>query len=147
MTYCIIGKSARIEVFKALPALRRIELRMEKSCRLTVGTVHLGPFFAESRIISVLRHGNTVSVGKKLNSLHIIEIFNISYKGYNVSAVAAPEAIIRLRFGIDGKRRCFFVVKRTKSRQYFALSFKRNIRGNGRFNIGAAAKIIKKFIA
>lgn len=147
MTYRIIGKSARIEVFKALPALRRIELCVEKSCRLTVGTVHLGPFFAESRIISVLRHGNTVSVGKKLNSLHIIEIFNISYKGYDVSAVAAPEAIIRLRFGIDGKRRCFFVVKRTKSRQYFALSFKRNIRGNGRFNIGAAAKIIKKFIA
>ena len=118
----------------AEPAPRQIRLRLRALLQLleeeaSCISVHISyPPAAHAARSAFLLHRNPRTRRKKTHRLGIAEIFYPHYKGYNVSARTAAEAMKKAFFGSYMKGRRFLAVKRAQSGISAARTLQRYIR-------------------
>ena len=111
-----IGKPAVMKVGKPCLPRRGIQHFVKEPGGKPVRFKHSPALFMKPRVVVVvLRHGKPDFFGKEPHRFDIVKVFNVFNKGNHIAAVAAAETIIRLRFGVNGKGRRFFVVERAKT--------------------------------
>ena len=120
---------------------------MEEAGGVAVHFKHAPPFLRKGIVKALGGHRHAGAVAKETHSLHKVQMFHTADKVDAFAPRPAAEAVIALRFGINGERRRFFAVERTQTDKVFSAPFQRHIGGYELFNVGAGPQLGQKIIA
>ncbi len=122
------------------------QLELKKAIRLFEERVKISVFGAAlgCRLALFARDLHAVIAGKGFDRLREIDRVEIHDKADGIAAGAAAKAIVKLLFGLNAKRRGFFVVKRATRRIVFATFFQSHTLIDHVDNVSATQKIVDK---
>ena len=90
-----------MEIIETAPAVFGIERFIEKPRRFAVCFKNPLAQRRHTVVVCILGHIKPRTLGKKLDRVDVVEVFDFHYKGDNITAYPAAEAVERAVLGVD----------------------------------------------